>query len=123
MKPRCSCAWPPACLATPGRSSWAGSGWMPRRPGPQLVDVVVGWSRLRWWRSAREGRYVPSGGMVVEERARRIVPGMHQVDVGSAWWPIDWGGEDVGVELDEALEALQEQVDEARCHAPLLVIR
>jgi hypothetical protein len=61
--------------------------------------------------------------MVVEERARRIVLGMHQVDVGSAWWPMGGGGEDVGVELDESLEALQEQVDEARCHAPLLVIR
>ncbi len=96
---------------------------MPRRPGPQLVDVVVGWSRLRWWRSAREGRYVASGGMVVEERARRIVLGMHEVHVGSAWWPMGWGGEDAGVELDESLEALQEQLDEARCHAPLLVIR
>lgn len=96
---------------------------MPRRPGPQLVDVVVGWSQLRWWRSAREGRYVASGGMVVEERARRIVLGMHEVDVGSPWWPMRRGGEDVGVELDESLEALQEQVDEARCHAPLLVTR
>ncbi len=100
-----------------------GLAWTPRRPGPQPVDVVVAWSRLRWWRSTREGRYVPSGGMVVEERARRIVLGMHKVDVGSAWWPMGGGGEDVGVELDESLEALQEQLDEARCHAPLLVIR
>jgi hypothetical protein len=83
---------------------------------------MVGWSRLRWWCSAREGRYVASGGMVVEERARRIVLGMHEVDVGSAWWPMGRGGGDVGVELDESLEASQEQLDAARCHAPLLVI-
>lgn len=60
--------------------------------------------------------------MVVEERARRSVLGMLEVDVGSPWWPMGRGGEDVGVELDESIEALQEQVDEARCHAPLLVI-
>jgi hypothetical protein len=61
--------------------------------------------------------------MVVEERARRIVLGMHEVDVGSAWWPMGRGDENAGLELDESLEALQEQVDEARGHAPLLVIR
>jgi hypothetical protein len=47
---------------------------------------------------------------------------MHEVAVGSASWPMGWSGEDAGMELDESLKALQEQLDEARCHAPLLVI-
>lgn len=61
--------------------------------------------------------------MVVEERAGRIVLGMHEVDAGSAWRPMGRADENAGPELDESLEALQEQVDEARGHAPLLVIR
>jgi hypothetical protein len=106
-----------------GRGGPRGPGLAGRPAGQDLSSSTSWWAGLgRGGGAAVEGRYVATAGIVVKERARRIVLGMHEVDVGSARWPIGWGGEDVGVELDESLEALQEQVDEARGHAPLLVI-
>ncbi len=100
-----------------------GRVWPGRPAGQDLSSSTSWWGPRRGGGAALVSAPTSPVGPVVEVRARRIVLGMHQVDVGSAWWPIGWGGEDVGVELDESLEALQEQVDEARGHAPLLVIR
>jgi hypothetical protein len=78
--------------------------------------VVVSWSRPGPSITV-EGRRVVTGRLALEG-ARRLALGDHVVDVGSR----SWGGrrrrrgEDAGVQLDEALQALEEQVGEAAGH-------
>ncbi len=64
-----------------------------------------------------------SGCVAAKGRTQRVVLELHQVVVfGSARLAPGRRDEDAGVELDEVLEAGEEQVSETLCHAPLLVV-
>lgn len=71
-----------------------------------------------------ESAVVGSGCVAAKGRTQRVVLEPHEVIVfGSARLPPGWRDEDAGVKLDEVLQAGEEQVSEALCHAPLLVAR
>lgn len=72
------------------------------------------------WVSTAEGAPVSPGRLVVGRGAKRFPPGA-VVDAGSSSCRPVGRGQDGGVQLDEVLEALQEQATDETGHVPLLV--
>lgn len=85
-------------------------------------------SALAWW-WAGAGRNGRASGRPGRHRAPRDRGGLRSlvysdaVDAESAWCPTRRRGQDPGVPLHEALEAIEERATDATGHAALLVAR